>query len=237
MFFKPDGLKMYVLGNVSDNVNQYDLSVAWDIGTASYSQAFSISAQEPAPAGMFFKPDGLKMYVTGSNSDNVNEYDLSVAWDISTASYTQAFSVSAQETAPSGLLLKPDGLKMYVIGSNSGNVNEYGLSTAWDISTASYSQAFSVSAQEAAPTDLFFKPDGLKMYVIGNIGALGALGDYVNEYDLGTAWDISTASYLRNFSVAAQDTAPQSVFFKPDGTKMYVVGNSSDSVHEYAITS
>jgi hypothetical protein len=90
---------------------------------------------------------------------------------------------------------------MYVIGLSGDDVNEYDLSTAWDVSTASYLQNFSVSAQESAPYGVFFKPDGLKMYIIG------FLGDDVNEYDLSTAWDVSTASYLQNFSVAAQETS------------------------------
>jgi hypothetical protein len=116
---------------------------------------------------------------------------------------------------------------MYICGSTGDDVNEYDLSTAWDISTASYLQNFSVSAQETVPTDLFFKPDGLKMYICG------LTGDDVNEYDLSTAWDISTASYLQNFSVAAQDTDPYGLFFKPDGLKMYILGVVGDAVYEY----
>jgi sugar lactone lactonase YvrE len=65
------------------------------------------------------------------------------------------------------------------------------------------------------------------MYVIGGSG------DAVNEYDLSSAWDVSTAVFLQNFSVAAQDTFPTGVFFKPDGTKMYVVGSTGDAVWSY----
>jgi DNA-binding beta-propeller fold protein YncE len=65
------------------------------------------------------------------------------------------------------------------------------------------------------------------MYVIGYAG------DNVNEYDLSTAWDITTASYLQNFSVATQETVPTGIFFKPDGTKMYVVGYGGDAVYSY----
>ena len=45
-------------------------------------------------------------------------------------------------------------------------------------------------------------------------------------YDVGAdAWDISKAFYSGvTFSVSGQTSAPQSVFFKPDGTKMYVIG-------------
>ena len=138
------------------------------------------------------------------------------------------FSVAAQETNPTGSFFKPDGTKMYVIGSAGDDVNEYDLSTAWDVSSASYLQNFSVAAQDTFPQGIFFKPDGTKMYVTGNTG------DDVNEYDLSTAWDITSASYLQNFSVAAQETSPQGIFFKPDGTKMYVIGNSGDAVWQYS---
>jgi len=224
IFFKPDGTKMYVVGTAGNDVNEYDLSTAWNVSTASYLRNFSVAAQETSPQGIFFKSDGTKMYVAGSSGDDVNEYNLSTAWNVSTASYLRNFSVAAQETGPSGIFFKPDGTKMYVVGTA---VNEYNLSTAWNVSTASYLRNFSVAAQETAPTGMFFKPDGTKMYVIG------AIGDDVNEYDLSTAWDVTSASYLQNFSVAAQETGPQDIFFKPDGTKMYVVGPGSGAVFQY----
>jgi DNA-binding beta-propeller fold protein YncE len=230
LFFKPDGTKMYVIGSVGDDVNEYDLSTAWDITTASYLQNFSVAAQETTPSGLFFKPDGTKMYVIGSVGDDVNEYDLSTAWDITTSSYLQNFSVAAQEIVPQDVFFKPDGTKMYVIGSTGDDVNEYNLSTAWDITTSSYLQNFSVAAQENSPQGIFFKPDGTKMYVIGYSGK------DVNEYNLNTAWNVTTAWYSQNFSIAAGETSPQDVFFKPDGTKMYVIGSANDTVYRYTLS-
>jgi sugar lactone lactonase YvrE len=227
VFFKPDGTKMYVMGGFGGVVNEYNLSIAWDVTTASYLQDFSVAAQEYAPESVFFKPDGTKMYVLGGFGDDVNEYNLSIAWDISTSSYLQNFSVAVQETQPNGLFFKPDGTKMYVVGSAGDDVNEYNLSTPWDISTSSYLQNFSVAAQDLAPVDVFFKPDGTKMYIVGIVG------DDVNEYNLSTPWDISTSSYLQNFSVAVQETQPNGLFFKPDGTKMYVIGREGYGVYEY----
>jgi len=229
LFFKPDGTKMYVAGNSNDSVYEYNLSTAWDVSTASYNQNFSVASQDTNPQALSFKPDGTKMYVLGNDGDDVNEYTLSTAWDISTASYSQNFSVSAQEAFPSGMFFKPDGAKMYVVGRSGDDVNEYDLSTAWDISTASYSQNFSVSAQDTNPEGLSFKADGTKMYIIGDTG------DDVNEYNLSTAWDISTASYSQNFSVATQEAEPSDIFFKPDGAKMYVLGNAGDDVNEYTL--
>ena len=120
---------------------------------------------------------------------------------------------------------------MYIIGHTGDDVNEYDLSTGWDISTASYSQSFSVSGQETSPRGLHFKPDGTKMYVTGDTG------DDINEYNLSTAWDVSTATYNQNFSIQRYILTPEAMFFKPDGTMFYVMGQSSDFIQQYVIRS
>ena len=227
VFFKPDGTKMYIMGTGGDDVNEYDLVTAWDISTASYLQNFTVATQENTPQGLFFKPDGTKMYIVGATGDDVNEYNLLTAWNVTTSSYLQNFSVAAQETTPTSVFFKPDGTKMYIIGSVGDDVNEYDLLTAWDVTTSSYLQNFSFATLEGIPTGIFFKPDGTKMYIIGYTG------DKVYEYNLSTAWNVTTSSYLQNFSVVDQEEVPQDVFFKPDGTKMYVVGSAMDAVFSY----
>jgi len=230
VFFKPDGTKMYVCGYTGDDVNEYNLGTAWDVATAVFLQVFSVAAQEAQPTGLFFKPDGTKMYIVGRVGDEINEYNLGTAWDVSTAVFLQLFSVNAQGISPQDLFFKPDGTKVYVVESaSSQSVNEYNLSTAWNISTAVYSQLFSVAGQETAPTDVFFKPDGTKMYVVGSTG------DDVNEYDLSTAWDVSTAVFLQLFSVVDQDNVPSGIFFKPDGLRVYLCGLNSNSIYEYSL--
>ena len=200
----------------------------WDISTASYVQNFSVSTEETLPTDIFFKPDGTKMYIIGLQVDEVNEYDLSTAWDISTASYVQNFSVTTQELQPQALFFKPDGTRMYVLGRSGDDVNEYNLSTAWDISTASYQRLWQ-SSEEGIPQGLSFKPDGTKLYIIGRSTTA------VNEYDLSTAWNVTTSSYVQNFSVSTEETLPAGLFFKPDGTKMYITGPSLD-VNQYDLS-
>lgn len=225
IFFKPDGMTLYVATAIS--IYQYDLGTAWDVATAAYAQFRSVSPEETSVTGIFFKPDGLKMYVIGRLGDDVNQYSLGTAWDIGTTSYAQNFSVAAQETVPEGVFFRPDGLKMYVTGWSDA-IYEYDLSTAWDVTTAAYAQNFSAPFLRLW-TDVVFRPDGLKMY------ALRLSGDAVSEYDLGVAWDVATAAYVQDVSVAAQETSPTGLFFKPDGLKMYITGTVSDSVHEYSL--
>jgi len=234
MFFKADGTSLYVTDASYDVVNKFDLGTAWDLSTADFTYPtidyFNVSTQDANPTDIFFKGDGTKMYMSGLNSDSVHEYSLSTAWDVHTASYVQAFSVAGQEVSPTGLFFKPDGAEMYIVGTVNDTVYQYTLSTEWDVSSASYTRSFSVSGQEGAPEALAFKDDGTKMYV------MGSAGDDVNEYSLSTAWDISTASFVQTFSVGAQDTLPNGLFFKDDGTKMYVVGQANDSVYEYSLS-
>lgn len=231
IFFKTNGTKMYVIGRQYDKVHEYDLSTPWDTTTASLNQSFSVNSQAPAPQGLFFKSDGTKMYVTGSTNDAVHEYDLTTGWDVSTASFNQSFSVATQLATPNAVFFKDDGTKMYSTGNTSDAVFEYALSTAWDVSTASYSQSFSVASQEGAPRGLSFKDDGTKMYVCGSSG------DDINEYDLSTAWDVSTASYSQNFYVGTQEVNLEGMFFKPDGTAFWITGNIHDNVYKYNIRS
>jgi len=229
IFLRPDGFKMYVVGTQNDSVYEYDLSTAGDISTAVFLQSFSITAQEAIPLGVFFRSDGLKMYIAGDNADAVHEYDLTTAWDISTLVFLQSVSTSAQDNTIQGVFLHPDGKKMYFIGSGNDNVYEYDLSIPWNISTAIFLQSFSVAAQEAFPTGVFFRPDGKKMYVIGSAS------DNVNEYNLITPWDISTASFQQSFSVLAQDGSMHALFFNSKGEKLYTVGAGNNSVYEYDI--
>ena len=86
--------------------------------------------------------------------------------------------IGTQETAPTAVVFKPDGTKLYVVGMGSDRVFEYDLSTPWLVSSAVYnSVSFLVSGQENNPSCLFFKPDGTKMYVVGQTN------DRVYEYD------------------------------------------------------
>lgn len=230
LFIGSAGTKMYVNGSTGDDVNEYALGTAWDITTATFVTTFSTAAQDSAPNDIFFKPDGLSMYVVGDTNNTVFQYTLGTAWSIATASYaSKSFSVNGQEASPFGLWFKPDGTVMYVVGSGSDTVFQYTLSTAWDVSTASYGGIFySVAAQETSPVQVNLSTDGLTMWL------LGATGDDIWEYNLGTAWNVSTATPVNNFYVGFQDITPNGLFV--DSTvpnRVYMLGSSLDAVYQY----
>lgn len=207
-------------------------STSWDIEGAFYDDiSFSVASEEATPYGLWFKTDGTKMYVIGVSGDAVVEYDLSTAWDISTSSYNQEFSVSSQEGAPTGVAFKSDGTKMYIIGLNNDSVYQYALSTAWDVSTASYeNKSFSTQTQIAYPMGLYFTSDGTKFYTCGYNS------DDAAQYTLSTAWDVSTASHTNTLDLATDEATLRGVALKPDGTKFYTIGSTTDTVRQYSLS-
>ena len=229
--FSNDGAKMFVVGNGADNVNEYTLSTPFDVSAASITHTFSVASRDAYPSGVAFSNDGTKMFVVGYQRNNVNEYTLSTPFDVSSAVYTTYFSVRLQDKYTTDLAFSNDGTKMFVVGYQKDNVNEYTLSAPFDISTASITHTFSVASQESSPQDVAFSNDGTKMFVVGS----GA--DNVNEYTLSAPFDVSTAYFVDAFSVVSQDRYPSGVAFSNDGTKMFVVGSSGDKVNEYALRS
>jgi SpoU rRNA methylase family enzyme len=231
LVFNNDGTKMFIVDYSGQDINEYTLSSAFDITTASFVDSFNVSSQETQPAGMAFNTDGTKMFVVGLTGDDVNEYTLSTGFDVSTASFVDSFSVSAQDTNITGVKFNTDGTKMFVVGYTNDAVYEYNLSTGFDVSSASFVDSFSVSAQAVLPIDLAFNPDGTSMFIVDYTG------QDVNEYSLSTAFDISSASFVRNFSVSSQDTQPRSVAFNENGSKMFLLGSTNYSVYQYSTVS
>jgi len=76
-------------------------------------------------------------------------------------------------------------------------------------------QSFSLATQNDQPLAIFVRADGLKLYMSGNT-------DFdVFEYDMTIPWDVSTLSFLQ--TIDTNEGAPRGLYFKPDGTKFYIV--------------
>ena len=205
-----------------------------EIESGIYKSAFSLTTQDTAPTSVWFRCDGTKFYVSGNANDSIFEYDLSTPWDISTASYsTNSFDLSSELTTPMGVALKLDGTKMYVLGLTNQAIYQYTLSTAWDVSTASYdSVSLNVSTEDTSPRAIVFSIDGKNMFMLGSTNST------VYKYTLTTPWDLSTASYAsQSFSVASEDASSIGMTFRADGTGFYICGSTADaSIYSYKMS-
>ena len=99
--------------------------------------------------------------------EDVQEYSMSTPWDITTSSLLNSYSTTAQDNNPEGIDFDSTGTKYFIVGKTGDKVYEYSMSTAWDISTSSYtSREFSVASQTTDPSSVRFGNSGAKMYVM-----------------------------------------------------------------------
>ena len=154
--------------------------------------------------------------------------------------FVDSFSVASQETNPEGLAFSSDGTKMFVVGDDGDDVNEYTLSTPFDVSTGVFVDSFSVAAQDTFPSGLAFSSDGAKMFVVG------IAGDDINEYSITSILPCSPPSsgiwiITESCEISSDIIAPASVMIQnsavvtinsegsltvPAGENLIVVGGS-----------
>ena len=133
-----------------------------------------------------------------------------------------------------GILFNNDGTKAYFLNSSASpdEAYQYSLSTAYDISSATYdTKSLDFSAQDTQAVAFLFNDDGSKIFYGG------ITNSNIYEYTLSTDFDISTETYTSNtFSVTTQTTTMKDFAFNADGTVMYVIGNAADSIYLYDLS-
>lgn len=194
----------------------------------TYSGVFkSVSAQGGQPQGLRISTDGTRMFTVDHIANNVFQYSLSTPFDLSTAVYSgTSFSIGTQATVAISLEFSNDGSKMYVGDNTTSAIYEYDLPTPWSLTGASYSGNSKIVLTEAlSPRGVRFKDDGTKMYVLQG----GGVGDNeIYEYDLSTAFNVSTAVYNSvTISLGFTVGEAQDLVIDPEGRYIYVVSQES----------
>jgi hypothetical protein len=130
-----------------------------------------------------------------------------------------------------GFYFREDGTKLYTASfTGSNQIKQYDLSDGWKVSTTSLTYELDVSGDFGFTTGIEFKPDGKLMYVTGGTGS----SYKIVTYDLGTAWDLSTASSSNSITIAS----PGGIRLKSDGTSMFVLDfTNPDAIKEYSLSS
>jgi hypothetical protein len=130
---------------------------------------------------------------------------------------------SLGSSTPVGIFANTSGTRFYVIDSGSDTVNQLNLSEAWNIASATTESAnLSVAGQDTNPVDLFLKSDGSVLYVLGDTG------DNIISYPLSESWNVRSNGAATESTSLGTGTWT-ALFFKEDGSKMYV-GNTSGIV-------
>jgi|13_taG_2_1085334.scaffolds.fasta_scaffold00621_4 sugar lactone lactonase YvrE len=230
--YKSDGTRFYFIDNPTTTGYQYNLTTGWDVSTMSYAnKSFNFGNQDGGALAIGISSDGTKMYMIGYSNDRVYQYTLSTPYEINTASYDSvSFSVVSQVTNARGLSFKSDGTRMYIGDTTSETIFQYSLSTAWDVSTASYdSVSLDVSTQTTSINSSDISQDGKYIVITGSAGS----DQQIYQYLLSTAWDLSTASHDSTLTVTAVDSGNLSTWYNNDGSKLFYSGYAADAVYQF----
>lgn len=146
---------------------------------------------------------------------------------ISNLSDSGSFTVSGSNLR--GVTFKPDDTKFYVTDFDNAVVQSYSLSTAYDLTTASFVTDFDVNSEDRKPVSTKWSNDGSKLFM------LGARSNSVYSYDASTAYDISTVTFNQSASLGVQNS--QALLFNDDGTSLYNVDGADDFVQQFDLGS
>jgi YVTN family beta-propeller protein len=225
----PDGTRVYVTNNGSNNVSVLDTATTTVVATVPVGTG---------PAGVAVTPDGTRVYVNNNQSNNVSVID--------TATNTVVATVPVGN-GPYYVAITPDGTRAYVTNLNSSDVSV--IDTATNTVVATVGGAF-------FPSDAVATPDGTRVYV-ASAGIMGVIDTATNTLTTfsgaysylalspdgtrlyGTNGDtyldvIDTATN----TVVATITDPNTYFgpmgVTPDGTRLYA-GDSGGSGKMFVI--
>ncbi|MDB4261546.1 hypothetical protein N9878_01630 [bacterium] len=200
----------------------------WQPNMESSGISFDTSPQSATNAGHFMSQDGFHMYAveeSGAN-DNIIHYDLSIAWDISTAVLQAELAIGGQDSSPRNGFISKDGSKIYIVGGVNDTIYQYTLSTPYSLTGASYSgKSFSVLPQTGSALGIWVSEDGTRWYTSD--------GAFVDQYSMSTPFDISTSAFTNGPLNMGSGTFD--IFFSPDESKMYVVNNTDQAIEQWTL--
>ena len=115
---------MFIIGQSSDSILEYDLSTGFNLSTATFNGAFSLSGFANKPNDIAFNNDGSKLFLARANSNAVLSFSLSSPYSFvditgeNTGDVIDTSSTSNYDTDPDSDTLTVTAIKT---GSTEGS--------------------------------------------------------------------------------------------------------------------
>ena len=187
----------------------------------------------------------------------IDQYNLSTPFDASTGTYAVSCELNHGLSSihqPFDLNFSSDGMKFYVanrnVGTNNSDLNfvyRFDLSAPYDISGCSYAQrtenlgnfingskagdaAAALGSRSNRLQGVSLSNDGKKMFTMMSYG-------HVLEYDLSTAFDVTTFSLNLNggMDLSSHTKNPQSIEFNENGTRIFIANHSTHKILQVSL--
>ena len=165
LYFREGGKMMWVFDRTS--IWEFTLDSAWDITTRSEGINHDLSHFTQRGHDIDFKPNGSIIFIDDRNAGAVFEYTLSTPWDVSSGTLTYTLDISDQQKEVRGIEFLKEGSVIMLMDTRRREVLQYDLTEPYNISTATFTDAFDVSQQTRQGRGLSFSADETIMYVTG----------------------------------------------------------------------
>ena len=210
-----------------------------NLGTGPEASIDNLTTNNAPSGGLACDNAGTAIAAVDNTTYAIKSAILSTPYDITSAGTTLSFDPTSTTTRVDGIRFNSTGTKLYANNGATDTIYQFSLSTAFDVSTASYDSVsldMSTEMASSAPRGMAFSADGTTLAVVGAGDA-----DGIYRYTLTTGFDLSTASYQDFFSTATQAANPYNMEFNGDGTKMFVLqgdfGNPSGMpLYQYSLS-
>lgn len=227
--FNNDGTKLYITESLNDTIKQFALATAWKIGTfreGTLSGLTNLTA-------IAFNATGTKLFTSDTVAETITQHSLATPWVVTSGVTSDGtLSVAGQQLHITGMYMKADGTKLFIVGQNVAQITQYTLTVAGDI-TSGVTVDGSLSITESFNNfyDLEFSSDGTKVYYCEDTTAR------VYQRTLTTAWDI-TGTVTANGFLTPSVGSPRGLAFNGDGTVLAIMTNNSnaESVYRFSVT-
>ena len=215
------------------SVGEFELAISTAIdirGLTDDAIKFNFAPQHTLPRSIEIKPDGTKLYMTGSSSGGtpgVYQYTLSSPYDLSSMAYDNTLlDLTAIGNTPITFDFKPDGTKLWVIETST--IYQFSLSTSWDIGTATLDASYSGTLLGATQYGMAFDDAGTKLIV--------QAGDFLREYVMSNPYDLTDLTYnnvIYQLPVAVGEC--RDIEFTTDGKGLVLTDRGNDKIWQFEL--
>ena len=242
--FNNDGTKMYTLrsGGTTDAVIEHILTTAYDISTATVNNTKVVHVSggnnSHVPTQVVFNNDGTKMFIVNhAGRKTVDYWSLTTAFDVSTATFDGAYSLTGKEQRANSIAFNNDGTRMFIAGIGNLSqvrIHEISLDTAFDLSSGTtLLNSEDMNSFQSHIDGVTFNYDGTKMYTITRVTDAQ---DLMSQFKLTTPYDVSTLSLEGTYNVSSLTNNAREVVFSNDGSKMFIIDDDNEKVHEFNLS-
>jgi hypothetical protein len=188
----------------------------WDYASGAYETEFYNASYGTSGSGIDVSSNGGYLFV--ASQGYIYRYPLATKGDVSTAATSPDQSYDLSLAAVRSIDFDPTGTKLLIL-ANTGFFL-YELTIPWDLTSASYNGSntfFDATHHTGTQYGLRISPDGINLLFVQT-----AASDYIYQYTLGTAWNLTTAALATSKSLTGISANPAGLGLSEDGMVAFI---------------